>query len=73
MKLGYKANHRFKIKKRVTYHKLLFSFCGAYRTRTDHLDTASQRFAFVGANIMEYSEIIAMFAENNLLKGQMIC
>ena len=67
MKLGYKANHRFKIKKRVTYHKLLFSFCGAYRTRTD------QRFAFVGANIMEYSEIIAMFAENNLLKGQMIC
>ena len=59
MKLGYKANHRFKIKKRVTYHKLLFSFCG--------------RFAFVGANIMEYSEIIAMFAENNLLKGQMIC
>ena len=41
MKADYKANHRFKIKKRVTYHKLLFSFCGAYRTRTDHLDTAS--------------------------------
>ncbi len=41
MKADYKANHRFKIKKRVTYYKLLFSFCGAYRTRTDHLDTAS--------------------------------
>ncbi len=32
MKADYKANHRFKIKKRVTYYKLLFSFCGAYRT-----------------------------------------
>ena len=37
---------------------------GAYETRTHHLDTASVAL-FDGANIMHYSEIIAMFAKQN--------